>query len=228
MKLIKDIRLFRSAVDNIDYNPGPSTFNEGHANIVLARLVMKLRENNFSLGDFDHLSINYTPCIPDHEYRPARCSVDRYHPWHRCYDIGIQNKEYDQLEYKNDEWFVSSVVNVLIAYFCPTDDMKLMVKNSADEVLKLGVDLTYLYKMKQGKGVKAEVYLRLLDNHDFAPYLIVKDACDSVLLKKDLPQMRPYDMPLHFGTIQLSRSKITIKPRTSVFAQGIKPIVFEY
>ena len=60
MKPISDIRLYRSNIPNIDGNSHPSEFAPKQLNIIVTRIVMKLRENGFSLGDFDHLYINFT------------------------------------------------------------------------------------------------------------------------------------------------------------------------
>ena len=60
MKTISDIRLFRSTVPNTDGNPQPLSIGSRQLNLVLHRIVMKLREQNFSLGEFDHLYLNFT------------------------------------------------------------------------------------------------------------------------------------------------------------------------
>jgi len=79
MKLISDIRLYKSRNGNIDGNSLPGRFAETHTNIVTTRLVMKLRETNFSLGDFDHLYINFTPLLDAGECESSLRSVDKYH-----------------------------------------------------------------------------------------------------------------------------------------------------
>ena len=50
-KVISDIRVFKSCIPNIDGNALPSDINNKKLNIVLHRIVMKLRENGFSLGE---------------------------------------------------------------------------------------------------------------------------------------------------------------------------------
>lgn len=66
MSIIKDIRLYRSLTGNIDVNALLDAFSNKELNGVIHRIVMKLREKKFSLGDFDHLYINFTKeRIPD-------------------------------------------------------------------------------------------------------------------------------------------------------------------
>ena len=51
MKVIKDIRLFESTEENVD-GYSPRAYGEKPLLIVLHRVVMKLREQSFTLGDF--------------------------------------------------------------------------------------------------------------------------------------------------------------------------------
>ena len=60
MPVIKDIRLYRSSIENISGNSLPSSFYNQSVNCILRRIVMKLEEKGFSLGDFHHLYINFT------------------------------------------------------------------------------------------------------------------------------------------------------------------------
>ncbi len=87
MKVIKDIRLFKSTEENVD-GYSPQAFEEKSLLIVLHRVVMKLREQSFSLGDFDHLYINFTTCLAPEDIQPANRSIDRETRWFRYYAAG--------------------------------------------------------------------------------------------------------------------------------------------
>ena len=91
MKVIKDIRIYKSGVENIDGNSLPISFADKKLNAIIGRIVMKLRENNFSLGEFDHLYINFTTCPVDGEIALSQRSIDRYYPWYRYYDVNISD-----------------------------------------------------------------------------------------------------------------------------------------
>lgn len=60
MKVLRDIRLFTSQVPNKDGEPLPTAIGNKSLNVQVHRIVMKLRENGFSCGDFDHLYLNFT------------------------------------------------------------------------------------------------------------------------------------------------------------------------
>ena len=55
IKRISDIRLFRGNVPNVDVQPQPALIDDKTLTMYPQRVAMKLRELNFSLGDFDHL-----------------------------------------------------------------------------------------------------------------------------------------------------------------------------
>ena len=81
-KIISDIRLYRSESQNEYGVYGTESIAEKKLNAIVQRVVMKLREYEFSLGEFDHLYINFTTCdigkktiLSDY--------VDKYHPWYR-------------------------------------------------------------------------------------------------------------------------------------------------
>lgn len=63
MKIISDIRIYKSRIENIEGNSLPSNFESSKTlNAKIKRIVMALREKNFSFGDFDHLYVNFTTC----------------------------------------------------------------------------------------------------------------------------------------------------------------------
>ena len=98
MKIISDIRIYKSDWENINGNAQPEGFAGKMLNITISRIVMKLREYNFSLGDFNHLYINFTTCIKENTVMPAKRSVERYYPWYRYYDFGIGRELFDEID----------------------------------------------------------------------------------------------------------------------------------
>ena len=62
-KPISDIRLYQSHVPNTEGHPHPAPLVGSSATITARRIALKLRERGFSLGDFDHLYLNFTSCL---------------------------------------------------------------------------------------------------------------------------------------------------------------------
>ena len=71
-KIASEIRIYKSDIPNIVGNVLPSSINNKTLNVVLHRIMMKLRENEFSLGEFDHLYINFTTCLDKGFMMPAK------------------------------------------------------------------------------------------------------------------------------------------------------------
>ena len=61
-RIIADIRLFKSEDCTESGHFDMVSFGDKRLNAVVKRIVMKLRENGFSMREFDHLYINFTLC----------------------------------------------------------------------------------------------------------------------------------------------------------------------
>lgn len=227
MKIISDIRLFKSEVENIDGNSMPATcFACKKLNVILHRVVMKLRELGFSLGDFDHLYINFTICLPDGVSSPAKRSVDSYHPWFRYYDIGVSSGLYADLGSEEKIPFIlSSAENILLTYFAPDEKTEEIIKNAFTEALSKGGEMLMRFKEKKTEKATAVVYLRYFDDGCYHPLLCVYDLAGNEILHKALPSM-PDLNPI--GEIYLSGKRVSVKPRKNSFSKKLKPITFEF
>lgn len=78
---------------------------------------MKLRENEFSLGEFDHLYINFTTCDMAEKMNLSN-KVDRYHPWYRYCSVHIEKGLYNKLG-SPETWddIIQWIRNVLVTFF---------------------------------------------------------------------------------------------------------------
>ncbi len=221
-KNISDIRLYRSNIPNIDKNSLPSEFAPKQLNIIVARIAMKLRENGFSLGDYDHLYINFTTCLPNGAIEVAKRSVDVYHKWYRYYDVGVSDECYRNLDGESYVGFVvEQIKKVLVNCFC--SETNCAVEPCIEEAQSKGEDMLMLYKSKQTSKLKADIYLQLLDNGMYCPNLFVYDQDGTELLHQKLPCT--LDL-MSMGEIQLSNKKVVIKPRKNSLASQSEPVIF--
>lgn len=222
MNVIKDIRVYRSQVENIEGNPNPQGFANKELNIILGRIAMKLRENNFSMGDFHHLYVNLTTCTVENKIALSKRKIDQYYPWYRYYDVEINQEFFDILE---EPQCISSVIEiveqVLKKFSTPQFDNDL-IHACISEAVKNGENMLMKFKEKQSAKNKAVIYLRYLDNGRYYPLLRVFDLQDNMILEKDLPETNSLDA---YGQILLSTKKVTIKPRKNYFAQNLGPII---
>lgn len=224
MKIISDIRLYKSDVENIDGNSQPYGFADKKLNAVIRRVVMKLREQNFSLGDFDHLYLNFTSCLPEGTIQPAKRSVDRYYPWYRYYDIGIAPERFDHLAAEEcRETVMLLTQQTLLQFFAPDESSGKIVREAIEEAAAKGEEMLMRFKEKKSVKNTAVVYLRYLDNANYLPLLCVYDLQGNTILQKTLSETADLS-PI--GEIQLSSKKVTIKPRKNSFSKGLQPVSF--
>ncbi len=224
-KLISDIRVYKSKIENVDGNSTPESFTNKKLNVILHRIVMKLRESKFSLGEFDHLYLNFTVCLDEGSMQLAKRIIDCYHSWYRWYDIGVSRALFNSLE-ENEciEEVVSFVEQILLKFFATDSNSVGIIKDSIKVAVNQGENMLMFFKEKKSAKAKADIYLRFLDSARYCPLLCVYDLDGCEILRKDLPET--IDLA-SVGEIQLSSKRVTVKPRKSVFAGGLIPITFE-
>ena len=224
MKIISDIRLFKSNVENID-GYTPSYIDTKEILPILKRVVMKLREHNFSLGDCTHLYINFTTCLPEGTMLLANRTVIREDSWFKFYDVGVSAEFIEQMEiHKCYDAALELIKNVLLLYYIREQDDLEIICSSFEIAVKQGEQMLMKFKEKKSAKNHAIIYLRYLDTHKFLPLLRVYDNQNNLILVKDLPASAELN---HLGTIQLSSKRVTIKPRQNIFAKDLKPITYE-
>ncbi|MBQ7089651.1 MAG: hypothetical protein IJN82_00875 [Clostridia bacterium] len=211
MKIISDIRLYKSTELNTHTDIGNKEIN-----IAVKRVVMKLREYNFSLGEFDHLYLNFTICKPKGTFELID-EVDSYHPWYRYCNIGVTQSEYENLTI---QLVYEKISLVFVNLFNIAEDV---IQDAITEAQK-GSEMQMFFKEKKSAKATATIFLRLLDSGKYFPLLRVTDLDGQDLLCKDLPET--FDLN-SIGEIQLSTKKVTIKPRKNAFTMNLKPISFE-
>ncbi len=224
-KIISDIRIFKSTVPNVDYSSLPSSHIESTDLLpTLKRIVMKLRENGFSLGDFNHLYLNFTTCLKEGEIMPANRSRDYYYTWYRYYDIGVDEAFYAVMdEDENLERIIALVKQTLMQYFVTDAETSALVESCFKAALEQKEQMLMRFKVKETATRRAVVYLRCLASGEFFPLLCVYNTDGKELLRKDLEPCMELNA---FGVIQLSNKKVTIKPRENALSYDLEPITF--
>lgn len=228
MKMISDIRLFKSAVENVDGNPLPDSivFQERATYAVLKRIVMKLRENGFCLGDFDHLYINFTSCLVENGMAIAKRKVDTYHSWYRYYDVYVEESLLAQLHMPKKMDAVFEIIKTVLTRLFATEFFDVQCINSCVSAALLeGEAMLMKYKEKTTANRKAIIYLRCLDNGYFWPLLRVADHSGQTLFETDLP--KTLDL-MTLGQIQVSLHSVVVKPKKNSLATRLPPVSFEY
>ncbi len=219
IRKIRDIRYFKEPFHSI---------GSLEANIYKERLVLKLREQNFSLSnDFDHLYISFTTNIKEGTFKRNDEEIDPYHKWYRYCFFGINEKDYEKLEQKSANWFLEKVEIILVESFAKNEQEKNLIKTIIKEIKKQKENYQVIFKEKRGRYHIARIYLRVDEKANYLPRLEVKTKDEKlVLLNIDLPITTDFS---EFGRIQLSKETVTIHPRESSYAEykNLKPMVFD-
>ena len=224
-KIIADIRLFKSDSQNEYGGYNTESFGDKKLNAIVHRIVMKLREENFSFGNFDHLYINFTICDVSENIKLSD-NVDRYHPWYRYCDIHIDDKSFQKLgnsEALDD--IIHWLSTVLVTCFSSETFNESDILSCIHQAVEQGENMAMEFKEKITAKRKAVIYLRFLDSCKYYPLLKVFDKEDNLLFKTDLPKTIELD---YLGNIQVSEKRVTIKPRKNALTTNINPMIFDY
>lgn len=207
MKIIKEIRIFSSKIENIDGNSLPSAYGTKALNAKIMRIVMRLRENNFSLGDYDHLYINFTTCNVMNNIALAKRKIDTYHPWYRFYDVHVSE---NMLNSFDEEFIIESIKQILKNNFSSKEFSKEKMDLLIADTLEKKDLFEMKYKEKENSKRKAIIYLKYSDNCLFIPIIRVFDLENKLVFEKELSETNSLD---DFGTLIVTNSKVVIKPK---------------
>ena len=157
-KIISDIRLYRSESQNEYGVYATESIAEKKLNAIVQRVVMKLREYEFSLGEFDHLYINFTTCdigkktiLSDY--------VDKYHPWYRYCLVHIEKDTYDKLDsIENYDYIVQWIRNILVTYFSSQDFDETCILSCVQQAVDQSENMLMKFKEKISTNRKAVIF----------------------------------------------------------------------
>ena len=232
MNLMKDIRLFESNEPNESGFSLPSyigklyAFDSTECQPVIDRLLLLLRQKGFSLGEFDHLYLNFTTQLLHGEIVISN-RIDRYHKWYRFVDAGCDVQQFNRWEFSQKREFVLSSIRRAIGLFTDAESVKI-VDDCFEEVLRYGAELAIRYKEKQGDPHTVRILVKITDDLDFIPIVRVLDG-DTLIREVVFPPYSRDPFVLQFGTISVGKKSVRITPRKSYDAEyyELKPIKIE-
>lgn len=225
MKKISDIRIFKSLKPNVDRAPLPVGLASKQLFTTVRRIVLKLRENQFSLGDFDHLYLNFTTRVEEGEIVLSSRTAPGGNNFFRFYDIGVSREQFDILEEPDQIPFILGKLEETMVRFFGDDGRDEIIRGSIRAAVEQGEEMQMVYKKKEAQGRTAVLSLRFLDSGEYFPLLCVYDKEDNLLLQKDLDPMRDLST---LGEIRLTGKRISIYPRQTAKAKTFRPLTFEF
>ena len=224
MKVISDIRLYKSSSKNEYGSFITESFGSKKLTATIKRIVMKLRENNFSFGEFDHLYMNFTTCDVNNGIEISDY-IDSYHSWYRYCNIKVDVDLYNNLDSDTNSSLIINWVEKALCLF-ESDDFSInRINDCITEALEQKENMLMKYKEKEANNKKAIIYLRFLDTCEYFPLLRLFDNKGTIILEKDLPESVTLD---YIGEILVKKENIVIKPKRNAFAKNLDNIVINY
>ena len=235
MNLIKDIRLFESAVPNVDGNSTPyysgkiMRYDHMECLDVIQRLLFLLRHRGFGFGDFDHLYVNFTPCVPHGEVRDVNRSNIREFAWLHYVDAGCDVDAFNSWELKEKTAFVLESVKKAAMLKAP-EEMRELFANTFDEVLEQGEYLLIPYRWKENENFRVEVFVQISDELDFLPLIRVSDREGNLVAEQRLRAYGRDEFISQIGTTTIGKRSVRIANRKNWYADfhNLKPIKIEW
>ena len=235
MKRIADIRLYESDIPNVDYNSLPHDlgriYDYDHMACleVIQRLLFLLRHRGFGFEKFDHLYVNFTPCVPQSEVRNVNRSYQYEHARIRYVDVGCDMEIFNSWDQDAKQNFVLNGIKQAVLLKAP-EEMRELFSQTFDEVLKQGDNLLIPYKEKENADYRVEVLTRIDDDVDFLPLIRVTDKEGNVVAEKQLRGYGRDEFISQISTITIGKRYVKIANRKNWYADfyDLKPIRIEW
>ncbi|WXG57300.1 MAG: hypothetical protein ROD09_01350 [Candidatus Sedimenticola sp. (ex Thyasira tokunagai)] len=180
-----------------------------------ARIATILGAKGLSLGEFDHLYINYTNAIPKSSIAFSERTPEK---WLRYIDYGVNFEELKSLNEAELEQFVIRSTFECLHHLCNSSMEKSeIIKFASKEVERFGSEIELPVKEKNTKSYSVLVSYKLRPKGE-ASYGLVKyinHKTGTTFSKIFVKLKGPSDIFPLVGTISVKDEKILIKPRPS-------------
>lgn len=170
MKPIHAIRLFKR--DSTAY----LELSDEKYYAVPRRIAMRLCELSYSLGNFDHLYVNFTVNEVENGMVFSKRPVGPFHPRYRFCDIQVSEALFDTPESPASYDTILSLIQVALIRISPKDED--LVRRAVAEAVEQDENMLVLRKQKVTSTRRATVYLRYTDDLYYFPLLRVFNTLD--------------------------------------------------
>ncbi|MBR2779644.1 MAG: hypothetical protein IKD85_05690 [Firmicutes bacterium] len=153
MKKISDIRIFKSLKPNVDRAPLPVGLASKQLFTTVRRIVLKLRENQFSLGVFDHLYLNFTTRVEEGEIILSSRTAPGGNNFFRFYNIGVSREQFDILEEPDQIPFILGKLEETMVRFFGDDGREEIIRGSIRTAVEQGEECRCFTKRRRPRGV---------------------------------------------------------------------------
>lgn len=229
MNLIKDIRLYADHDSARERSGRTYQYDFKHCRGVIHRLLFLLRHRGFGFGDFDHLYVNFTPCVPHGEVRDVNRSNIREFAWLHYVDAGCDVDTFNNWELKEKTDFVLESIKKAAMLKAP-EEMRELFAHTFEEVLEQGEYLLIPYRRKENENFQVEIFVQISDELDFLPLIRVSDREGNLVAEQRLRSYGRDEFISQIGTTTIGKRSIRIANRKNWYADfyDLKPIKIEW
>lgn len=229
MNLIKDIRLYADHESARERSGTNYQYDFKICLKVIQRLLFLLRYRGFGFEDFDHLYVNFTPCLPHGEVQDVNRHTIREFAWLHYVDVGCDLDLFNSWELKEKTAFVLESVRKAALLKAPEEQRQLFADTFA-EVMEQGENLLLPYKAKENENYRVEILLRISDELDFLPMIRVTDREGVPVTEVNLRAYGRDEFITQISTVSIGKRSVRITPRKNWDTDyyGLKPIKIEW
>lgn len=179
------------------------------------RIATLLGASGLSLGEFDHLYVNYTSAIEEGSIVFSERVPEK---WLRYIDYGVDFDKLRSLNENEVENFLVRSTFECLDHLCNSSIEKTnLIKSASNEVERFGSEVELPVKAKRTKSYSVQVSYKLRPNGEESYGLVkyINHKTGAIFFKKFVDLKGPSDVFSLVGTIAVKDEKILIKPRPS-------------
>lgn len=232
-KLIKDIRFFERAVEDVFGNPMPHYVGELYplvdrfeVGVLGDRYALKLAERGFRTRGYHHVYVTLTPLLPEGEVRVGARQLEW---WCLHVDVGVPPQKWSRSSAEEQSRFLIRTATHALEHLCAVDGLDGSVLHETEgAVLEHGAALEITRLVKTTAAATVRVTYQVLAHRRPAPvFLEYRDHRSGRSGKIELMRVRHFDdvFPL-FASAGVAGGVITLKPRAS-FRAGLTTREYE-
>ena len=215
-KKILDIRYFSDQEKNEDGTYVSIFEIDKEASALGARIARKLRELDFTTGEFDHVYINFTENLPNTEVAVSSKHCEK---WFKYFDVGISRNEANHLSSSDRVHFIEEKTYQVLELI--NQNQIALIDTVKNEIASKGSEIELLHKHKETKSYVVKLTYQIkpngLENSIAKIYYFDKKTGDEFTSEIELEFYE--DILFLASNISVSKGFITLKPRPSFKAE---------
>ncbi|MDO5639077.1 MAG: hypothetical protein Q4G28_04340 [Neisseria sp.] len=221
-RVLKDIRFYESDKPNIDGQSLPGELGKlfvptKDTHYIGQRIARKLNELGFCYGGFDHIYINLTTVLAEHEIVISDRDVDKRIKY---LDVGIHPERLNRLTDSEKDEFTVTTVFTLLEHISTGSHLE-RVRQAEALVAEFGAEIKIHFKAKETKAYRIDIDYQIESPAHGTNAIIVftdKQTDDRRFIRYKL---RFYDdLYTLINTVALKDGAIICQPKTS-FSAGL-------